>query len=426
MNLKSQAQAAVQASRGLAMLTASQKNEALLKMGEALRSHGAEILAANAQDVARAEASGETVMIDRLRLTEERLHGIVSELKNVVGLEDEVGKIVDEREHPSQGECRMGIIRPNGLKIQRVRVPLGVVGMIYESRPNVTVDATVLCLKSGNAVILKGGSDAIDSNRAMVKVMREALVGTAISPEAIQFIDSTDRAVTAEFLGLRGLVDVLIPRGGRGLIDFVVEHAKIPVIETGASVVHTYVDAEADIEKAAAIVVNAKTRRVSICNTLDTLLVHSAIAERFLTRVVPLLQEKNVELRGDARALNWLGPDGVLAKEEDFGKEFLDTILAIKVVDSVDDAIAHIAHHSLKHSEAIVTENAEVAERFLKEIDAACVYWNASTQFSDGAQFGLGAEMGVSTQKLHARGPFALEGLTSYKWIVRGEGQVRP
>lgn len=413
MTLLEQAQAAVQASRVVAQLSAAQKNEALEAMGRALLTHVDDILTANALDVTRAEAAGQTVMVDRLRLTPERIEGIVKELETVVTLDDGVGQVIDER------------VRPNGLNIQRVRVPLGVVGMIYESRPNVTVDATVLCLKSGNAVMLKGGSDAIDSNRAIVRVMREALHTTAIPAEAVQFIDSTDRAVTAEFLKLRGYLDVIVPRGGKGLIDFVVENARVPVIETGASVVHTYVDEAADLDMAATIVVNAKTRRVSICNTLDTLLVHARVAEDFLKRVTPLLRAKNVELRCDQRALAAVGNEGVPAHDDDFGKEFLDFILAIKVVDSLDEAIAHITRYSLKHSEAIVTEDRDTAERFLREVDAACVYWNASTQFSDGAQFGLGAEMGISTQKLHARGPFALEGLTTTKWVVRGEGQVR-
>jgi len=287
------------------------------------------------------------------------------------------------------------------------------------------VDAAVLCLKSGNAVMLKGGSDAISSNRSLVKVMREALAGTAIPPDAIQFLDTTDRAITGEFLKLRGYLDVIIPRGGKGLINFVVENAQVPVIETGASVVHTYVDKNADLDKSAAIVVNAKTRRVSICNTLDALLVHADVAEDFLGKIAPLLREEKVELRCDERSLAIVGDAGVAAQADDFDTEFLDYILAIKVVDSLDEAIAHITEHSLKHSEAICTEDKETAERFLQEVDAATVYVNASTQFSDGAQFGLGAEIGISTQKLHVRGPFALEGLTTFKWLVRGDGQTR-
>lgn len=432
MTLLSQAQAAVAASRTLAQLSSAEKNIALEVMAVALLDHTDAILAANAVDVARAEKAGQTVMIDRLKLTPERIEGLVKDLRAVILLENEVGKILDER------------TRPNGLRIQRVRVPLGVVGMIYESRPNVTVDATVLCLKSGNAVMLKGGSDAIDSNRALVKIMREALAKTPVPADTVQFIDSTDRAVTAEFLKLRGYLDVVIPRGGKGLIDFVVENARIPVIETGASVVHAYVDREMDLDRAVQVILNSKTRRVSICGALDTLLVHADVAETFLRKLNPLLVEKKVEVRCDARALCILkckqcghaegeaceldpaAPTNLrAATDEDFGKEFLDHILAIKVVDSLDEAMEHITRYSLKHTEAILTSNATTAERFLREVDAACVYWNASTQFSDGAQFGLGAEMGISTQKLHARGPFALEGLTTYKWVVRGEGEVR-
>ncbi len=423
MTLHAQAQAAVDASRVLTRLTTAQKNAALLKIAEGLMVHQAAILAANAEDVARFEAEHPGFTTDRLLLTPERVAGMAREVRNVVALDDEVGKIIDERG------------RPNGLKIQRVRCPLGVVGMIYESRPNVTVDAAVLCLKSSNAVMLKGGSEALASNRALVEVMKQALEGTDVPAEAIQFLDTTDRAVTAEFLKLKGFLDVIIPRGGRGLIEFVSQNATVPVIETGASVVHTYVDEFADMEKAVAVVVNAKTRRVTICNTLDTILVHESIAARFLEAVAGPLHGKGVELRCDPKSFSliknsfspvgaepsWLKP----AREEDFGKEFLDTILAIKVVASVDEALEHIAAYSLKHSEAIVSENREVAERFLREVDAAVVYWNASTQFSDGAEFGLGAEIGISTQKLHVRGPFALEGLTSMKWVVRGEGQIR-
>ena len=413
MDLLKQAQSAVEASRVLMTLTSSQKNEALMIVGEALLSNMDAILKANAEDVARAEAAGQTVMVDRLMLNEERVHGIVAELKKVAALEDEIGKIIDTRNHP------------DGMTIERVRVPLGVVGMIYESRPNVTVDASVLCLKSGNAVMLKGGSDAISSNRILVNVMKKALEKTSIPAEAIQFLDTTDRAVTGEFLKLKGYLDVIIPRGGRGLIDFVTQNSTVPAINTGASVVHTYIDKDADLDKASAIVTDAKTRRVSICNTLDTVLVHEDVAEPFLEQVVPQLKNHNVEIRCDERALAMVGPDGVAAKSDDFGCEFLDYILSVKVVDSLNEAIDHITKYSLKHSESIVTENPENAERFLNEVDAACVYWNASTQYSDGAQFGLGAEIGISTQKLHVRGPFALEGLTSMKWVIRGDGQCR-
>ncbi|HCW31959.1 TPA: glutamate-5-semialdehyde dehydrogenase [Candidatus Peregrinibacteria bacterium] len=413
MDLTSLAQSALEASRLMSIASTKEKNEALEKIGEALLANSGEILAANQADLDYAHSKGKNEILDRLSLDKSRLEGIVEDLQKVIMLEDEIGKIIDEQ------------VRPNGLKIQRVRCPLGVVGMIYESRPNVTVDATVLCLKSGNAVILKGGSDAILTNRALVKVMKGALLKSAISAQSLQFLDTTDRAITGEFLKLKGYLDVIIPRGGKGLIDFVIQNATVPVIETGASVVHTYIDKVVNIEMAVAIVVNAKTRRVSICNALDTILVHEKIAQEFLTILAPLLREKEVELRCDERALAIVGGDGVAATDHDFGKEFLDYILAVKVVDDFDEALKHIAKYSLKHSEAIITEDAKVGERFLNEVDAACVYWNASTQFSDGAQFGLGAEIGISTQKLHVRGPFALEGLTTFKWVVRGDGQVR-
>lgn len=413
----------------MAVLSSDAKNKALSSMADALRKHAGSIIEANKRDIA---AAGDGPMSDRLMLNEERIENMAKEVENVAALDDYVGRIIDEH------------TRDDGLSLQRVRVPLGVVGMIYESRPNVTSDASALCLKSGNAVILKGGSDAINSNRAIAEVIRNALSATSVPLDAIGFVDSADRAVTAELLTLKGDIDVIIPRGGSGLIDFVAATSRIPVIETGASVVHTYVDADADIEKALKIVVNAKTRRVSICNALDTILVHKNIAEDFLRWLAPLLAEKNTEMRCDARAMCILkckkcghGPDEActinpdapknvrIATDDDFGKEFLDYILAVKVVDSTDEAIEHVAKYSLKHSEAIVTENRDTAEDFLKRVDSACCYWNASTQFSDGAQFGLGAEIGISTQKLHARGPFALEGLTTYKWIIRGNGHIR-
>lgn len=389
----------------MAVLTSDEKNNALAVMGDALLANMEAILAVNKEDVARAESAGETVMVDRLLLNEERVRGMVAELRKVIQLDDEIGKIMDTRTHP------------DGMILERVRVPLGVVGMIYESRPNVTVDATVLCLKSGNAIMLKGGSEALSSNRALVGIMREALAGTAIPVEAVQFLDTSDRAMIGEFLKLKGYLDVIIPRGGKGLIDFVTQNATVPVIETGASVVHTYVDAAADLNMAVDIVVNAKTRRVSICNALDTLLVHATVAEEFLKKLGVSPGARSISMAGHSVELRF--------DDAAFGKEFLDYVLAIKVVDSLDEALEHIARYSLKHSEAIVTKDREVAERFLREVDAACVYWNASTQYSDGAQFGLGAEIGISTQKLHVRGPFALEGLTSMKWVIRGNGQVR-
>ncbi|MFH1720654.1 MAG: glutamate-5-semialdehyde dehydrogenase [Patescibacteria group bacterium] len=416
MDLISQASAAKRAARAVAKLSTEAKNSALKLIADKIRANKAEILEANALDIKAGKEKGLGPMIDRLKLTEERIDSICDECMNVASLEDQVGKIIDESE------------RPNGLVIQRVRCPLGVIGMIYESRPNVTVDATVLCLKSGNSVMLRGGSDAINSNRALVKLIKEALAESEIPEDAVQFLDSTDRSVVSEFLKLTDYLDVIIPRGGKGLIKHVTENAHVPVIQTGASVVHIYVDESADIEKSIPVIVNSKTRRVSICNALDTLLVHSAVADKLLSSLAEQLKTHNVEIRACERSYPILEGYEKLAKltDEDLDTEFLDYIMAVKIVDSLDEALDHIAEHSLKHSEAILAENKENAERFLKEVDSACVFWNAATQFSDGAQFGLGAEIGISTQKLHVRGPFALEGLTSFKWTIKGDGQTRP
>lgn len=399
-DLSSLVSQAREASLKLALLSTDSKNEALLKIAKALRDNEKEILEANKTDIAFGEKNGLGPMIDRLMLNSERIENMVRECENVASLKDYVGEIMEDR------------TREDGLHLQKVRVPFGVIAMIYESRPNVTSDASVLCIKSGNSVILKGGSDAINSNRAIVKVIKEALSQTEIPSEAVQFIDTVDHSVVNELLKMKEDIDVVIPRGGRGLLNFVSENSRIPVINTGASVVHTYIDKDADIDKACNITVNAKTRRVSICNALDALLVHKAIEKPLMQKLLPMLKEKNVEVRYPAQ-------------KKDLGVEFLDYILAVKVVSSLDEAIKHIAKYSLKHSEAIVTENRETAEEFLKRVDAAAVFWNASTQFSDGAQFGLGAEIGISTQKLHVRGPFALEGLTSYKWVIRGDGHIR-
>lgn len=436
-NLRLLAAQAREASKQLAILSTEAKNEILAKIGENLLKKKKFILAENAKDMRRGKAKGLSEgLLDRLMLNDDRLQGIARELEKVIELKDPVGDVLEE--------CDM----PNGLSIKRVRVPIGVVGIIYEARPNVTVDAATLCLKSGNAVILKGGSDALFSNRAIVQIIKDTLaVFDGLNPDrplrhAVQLIDSTDRKITEEFLQLRGLIDVVIPRGGKGLIDFVINHAKIPVIETGASVVHTFVDEFVNLPMAVKVVANAKLRRVSICNTLDVLLIHQAIAEKFLARFMKhLMQEKkSLEIRAEPKAYGILSR--VLKEQSkkssrafrltihragptDFDTEFLAPILAVRIVKDLNAALNHIEKHSLKHSEAILTDKPEHAERFLKEVDAACVYWNASTQFSDGAQFGLGAEIGISTQKLHVRGPFALEGLTSYKWIVRGAGQIR-
>lgn len=424
---------AKEAAKHLALLSMEAKDEILLSIGGHILKKKKFILQENAKDVKMAKQKGfADGLIDRLFLNEKRLGDIVRDLEKVTELRDPIGEILEER------------TLPNGLELQRVRVPLGVIGIIYEARPNVTVDATALCLKSGNAVMLKGGSDALHSNRALVKVIKDTLaVFDGLNPErplqhSVQLIDSTDRKVVEEFLRLRGFIDVIIPRGGKGLIDYVRENSKVPVIETGASVVHTYIDEFANIPMAVKIVMNAKLRRISICNTLDVLLLHPKVAEVFLKKFVEKLrsEKKSLEFRADPKTYNILR--NILqqtkrsrtlivkrASPGDFDMEFLAPILGVHIVRDLKAAIHHIEKHSLKHSEAIITEKRENAERFLKEIDAACVYWNASTQFSDGAQFGLGAEIGISTQKLHTRGPFALEGLTSYKWVIRGKGQVR-
>jgi glutamate-5-semialdehyde dehydrogenase len=422
------------ASQRLALLSTTAKNQILEGIAERIEDNIPYILAENKKDIAAGKKKKlPKGLLDRLLLTEDRLNNIAAEVRKVIALKDFVGNIMEARE------------LPNGLMLKKVRVPLGVVGMIYESRPNVTVDAATLCLKSGNAVILKGGSDAINSNRALVKIMKEVLgEAGALDPksyleDAVQFIDSDNRRAVEELLKLRDIVDVIIPRGSKRLIDFVRENSTIPVIETGASVVHTYVHEDADVSMAVKIVMNAKLRRVSICNTLDSLLVHKSVAEKFL-KTLALALPKNpykatkLTIKADAEAFNILRKTSkpkvfkltiLKAKPADFHEEFLDYCLAVKVIDSLDQALEHISRHSLKHSEAIVTESANVAQKFLNSVDAACVYWNASTQFSDGAQFGLGSEIGISTQKLHVRGPFALEGLTSYKWVVEGTGQVR-
>ena len=416
------ARAAREAAKAVAALSTAEKNAALAAISEELQRSGEDILAGNALDMAAGEAAGLGTRLDRLLLTKERIEAIQRDIASVIGLPDPIGTEIDST------------TRPNGMVVRRVRAPLGVVGIIYEARPNVTVDATVICLKSGNAVVLKGGSDAIHSNRAIVGAIRRALESRGVTPEAVQLLDSTDRAVTGAFLQQRGLIDVIIPRGSLELIRYTEEHSLIPVIETGASVVHAYVDEQVDASSTVEMIVNAKTRRVSICSALDTLLVHKASLEGVVGPLAERLaaSEPPVEVRADEQAQPFfarvmpkerLKP---LVPERDFGTEFLDYILAVATVDSLEEALAHIDRYSLKHTEAIYTSNAANAERFLKAVDAACVIHNASTQFTDGAEFGLGAEIGISTQKLHVRGPFALEGLTTMKWEVRGTGQVRP
>ncbi|MBR1932015.1 MAG: glutamate-5-semialdehyde dehydrogenase [Lachnospiraceae bacterium] len=404
---------AVAAKYALQKLQVAEKNTALEQAAEALLANQTYILEENAKDIKKGEANGMPVgLLDRLRLTKERIASMAEGLRQIVELPDPIGEIMERFE------------RPNGLQIEKRRVPIGVIGIIYESRPNVTADAFGLCFKTGNAVILKGGSDALRSNIAIVKVLREALSRSGVTEDALQLIEDTDRAVTTAFMKLNRYVDLLIPRGGAGLIRSVVENSTIPVIETGTGNCHVYVDASADIEKAIAIIMNAKTQRIGVCNACESLVIHKDVRETLLPKLAEALRSKNVEMRADADAAEFI-PDSIPATEEDFGTEYLDYIISMKTVENVEEAIAHINRYNTKHSECIVTGDDGAAEKFLNEVDAACVYVNASTRFTDGFEFGFGAEIGISTQKLHARGPMGLKELTSYKYTIRGNGQVR-
>lgn len=393
-------------------LTTNQKNEALSAVAKALVTEQDFIIKANAIDLEQGKEKGmHPGLLDRLMLNEGRMKQMSEGLMQVVDLEDPIGEVLERIE------------RPQGFVIEKRRVPLGVIGIIYESRPNVTADAFGLCFKSGNAVILKGGSDAIHSNKAITDVIRAALKTVSISEDAIQLIEATDRAVTQEFMKMKEYVDVLIPRGGAGLIRSVVENSTIPVIETGTGNCHIYVDKDADLAKAIPIIVNAKTQRIGVCNACESLVIHEEIAKEVLPLLAEAFKEKSVEVRGDDKTQSIIACEA--ATEEDYGKEYLDYIISVKTVQNVSEAIAHINKYNTKHSEAIITENKEVAQQFLNEVDAACVYHNVSTRFTDGFEFGLGAEIGISTQKLHARGPMGLKELTSYKFAIRGDGQIR-
>lgn len=395
-------------------LSTNDKNKTLEAVASALVNHTEEILKANALDVENGKKNQMPEgLIDRLMLTPERIEGMADGLRQLTGLEDPIGEVTGMKK------------RPNGLLIGQKRVPLGVIGIIYEARPNVTSDAFGLCFKTGNVVILKGGSDAIHSNTAIVKCIREAVKDCGITENAIQLIEDTSRETAAEFMKMNQYVDVLIPRGGRGLIKVVVNQSTIPVIETGTGNCHIYVDETADLSMAADIVINAKTQRVGVCNACESLLVNRKVKDAFLPVLAKRLDEKHVEVRAD-EAAGALMPGAVPATEEDWGTEYLDYILSVKVVDSVEEAIAHINKYNTKHSEAIITNNYEHAQKFLDEVDAAAVYVNASTRFTDGFEFGFGAEIGISTQKLHARGPMGLLALTTTKYIIYGNGQVRP
>ena len=398
------------------LLTAStgEKNKILQTIAEKLVQRQDVILEENQKDIANARDNGiSETMVDRLRLTEERIQGIADACIQLVNLEDPVGQILE------------GSTRPNGMKITKIRVPMGVVGIIYESRPNVTVDAASLCIKSGNAAILRGGKEAICSNKILMDTMREAVKECGFPEDIVQLVEDTSREVSTQMMKANGLIDVLIPRGGAGLIQAVVNQATIPVIETGTGNCHIYIDATADLEMAVAITDNGKTQRPSVCNALETCLVHKDVAEQFLPVLKARLDKHQVEIRGCERTRAILG-DGVLpATEEDYATEFLDYIISIKVVDSIDEAIAHIGTYSTGHSECIITESYQNAQKFQQEIDSACVYVNCSTRFTDGGEFGLGAEIGISTQKLHARGPMGLKELTTMKYLISGNGQIR-
>ena len=411
--VKTKAAAAKKAAAKLAVTSTAVKNKALLAMAEALLAKQEEILAANALDMERAAAKGmKSSMLDRLKLTAARIEGMADGLRQVANLPDPVGNVLD------------GKTLANGLTITKVRVPLGVIGIIYEARPNVTADAAGLCLKSGNAVVLKGGSEAMESNKAVAGILSEAATAAGMPEGAIQFIDTSDRQAVQDLIHLNGLVDVVIPRGGAGLIKMVVMNATVPVIETGAGVCHTYVDASADVEMAVKIAYNAKVQRPSVCNAMETLLVHKAIADKFMPAMLAKYAEAGVEIRGDENVQSF-DKAVVPVTEEDWATEYGDLRLSVKLVDSIEEAMEHIARFGTGHSECIVTNDYSQAQLFQKTVDAAAVYVNASTRFTDGNEFGFGAEIGISTQKLHARGPMALPELTSTKYLICGNGQVR-
>ena len=409
-----QGAAAKKAGETLAICSAAKKNKALIMIADALIANKQRIIEANGIDMENARANSMSdAMMDRLALNSERIEDIAKGVLDVMGQADPIGEVERLKK------------RPNGLLIGRKKVPLGVIAIIYESRPNVTVDAAVLCLKAGNAVILRGGKEAFNSNNALTEIMREATMQSGLPVDAVSLVQDTSRESVGQLLNLKDYVDVLIPRGGTGLINFVVENARIPVIETGSGNCHVYVEAGADLEMAADIVFNSKCRRVSVCNAAETLLVDRGIAAEFLPKAKALLDTKKTILYGCEETVKILGSEVRPATEEDYYTEYLDYILAVKVVGGIDEAILHIGKYSTKHSEAIITQNYNASNRFLEEVDSAAVYVNASTAFTDGGEFGLGAEIGISTQKMHARGPMGLEQLTSSKFIIYGSGQTR-
>lgn len=409
------ARAARQASYALANADTTVKNKALSYIADDLLAHAGDIMDANAADVAAAREKGMSdAMIDRLTLTQDRIQGMAEGVRQVIALPDPVGQTLSSWD------------RPNGLHIDKVTVPLGVIAIIFESRPNVTVDAAVLCLKSGNATVLRGGSEAIRSNVALAGVIRHAIARAGLPSDAVTIMENTDRALVSELLTLRQYINLAIPRGGAGLIRMVVDTAKVPVIETGSGVCHVYVDKDADLDMAVRIIENAKVSRPSTCNAMETLLVHKDVVRPLMEKLVPVLKARHVEMRADTAAREAGGDDTIgAASEEDWRTEYNALIMSIRTVASIDEALDHIRRYSTQHSESIITENTETAERFLQEVDSAAVYVNASTRFTDGFEFGFGAEIGISTQKLHARGPMGLEALVSYKYLIHGQGQIR-
>jgi glutamate-5-semialdehyde dehydrogenase len=417
--LHDQAKAASAAARQLAATSGDVKNSALIAIADAIEANRQSILRANEQDLEAAKRDKiKFQLLERMTLNNERVKAMADSARKIASLEDPIGNILESTD------------MPNGLNLEKVRVPLGVIGVIYESRPNVTIDIATLCLKSGNGVVLRGGKECILTNTVLADIVKDAIASTGIPADVVQFVESTDRALVKEMLEMDDAIDLMIPRGSAELVNFVGENARMPAITGGVGVCHTYIDADANLDDALNIVVNAKTQRPTVCNALDTVLVHQAVAREFLPALASKFGVLDVELRADGRAMSVLGELSddtrvTPAQDDDFGTEFLALIASVKVVDSMDDAMDHIAEYGSKHSEAIISENTEAIERFLNEIDAGAVFANTSTYFNDGGQFGLGAEVAVSTNKLHARGPMGLKEITTYKWKVRGSGQVR-
>lgn len=413
MNLEQLCKQAASVKYQVQKLSESEKNNILLQAANELTAQSNYILTENEKDIKNGIEKGMPEgLLDRLKLTKERIEGIAEGLKQISELPDPIGEIIEQFE------------RPNGLYIEKCRVPMGVIGIIYEARPNVTVDAFGLCFKTGNVVILKGGSDALYSNKALVEVLQSVLSKNNVPVEALSLITDTDRETATAFMKMDQYVNLLIPRGGAGLIKSVVQNSTIPVIETGTGNCHIYVDEEADLNMAVSIIFNAKTQRIGVCNACESLVIHEKVAQTLLPMLSKKLKEKNVAFHADSVSAPYI-EGAIPATEEDFGKEYLDYILSVKTVSDVDEAIAHINHYNTGHSEAIITNNKNTADKFLREVDAACVYVNASTRFTDGFEFGFGAEIGISTQMLHARGPMGLKELTSYKYYIRGNGQIR-